>query len=82
MHAAGWRVLMAVCGHVSAGTVEGLFMADTGLTCCAFAGTGATPDTVVAGTESGVVHFLELPKLMPGGSCYNTTVGDIEQQGC
>ena len=47
---------------LGAGTVEGLFMADTGLTCCAFAGAGATADTVVAGTESGVVHFLELPK--------------------
>ena len=36
-------------------------MADTGLTCCEFAGTPGKPMTVVAGSESGVVHFLELP---------------------
>ena len=44
-----------------AGAVDGFFMADTGLTCCEFAGTSGKPMTVVAGSESGVVHFLELP---------------------
>ncbi len=36
-------------------------MADTGLTCCGFAGAPGKPMTVVAGSESGVAHFLELP---------------------
>ena len=36
-------------------------MADTGLTCCGFAVDDGKPNTVVAGSESGVVHFLELP---------------------
>ena len=44
-----------------AGAVDGFFMADTGLTCCGFAGAPGKPMTVVAGSESGVVHFLELP---------------------
>lgn len=43
-----------------AGTASSFFIADTGLTCCAFAGAGDKADTVVAGSESGVVHFLEL----------------------
>ena len=46
------------CG---AGAVDGFFMADTGLTCCEFAGLPGKGMTVVAGSESGVVHFLELP---------------------
>ncbi len=49
-----------IAGFFRAGSVDGLFMADTGLTCCSFAGTPA-PDTLVVGSESGVVHFLELP---------------------
>lgn len=49
-----------MCPLLDAGTVDGLFMADTGLTCCSFAG-AQQPDTVVAGSESGIVHFLELP---------------------
>ncbi|CAL8467022.1 g6558 [Coccomyxa elongata] len=60
--------LLATCSRdcslrvwqVSSGTVDGLFMADTGLTCCSFAG-AQQPNTVVAGSESGIVHFLELP---------------------
>ena len=44
-----------------AGAVDGFFMADTGLTCCEFAGLPGKGMTVVAGSESGVVHFLELP---------------------
>ena len=44
-----------------AGAALAFFTADTGLTCCAFAGAGGRADTVVAGSESGVVHFLELP---------------------
>lgn len=49
-----------MCLLLDAGTVDGLFMADTGLTCCSFAGV-QQPNTVVAGSESGIVHFLELP---------------------
>ena len=49
-----------MCLLLDAGTVDGFFMADTGLTCCSFAGAQQS-DTVVAGSESGIVHFLELP---------------------
>lgn len=51
-------MLLRACS--CAGTIDGFFMADTGLSCCSFAG-AQSPDTVVAGSESGVVHFLELP---------------------
>ena len=46
--------------HGMTGTLEGLFMADTGLTCCAFAA-GSDGGTVIAGGESGRVHFLIIP---------------------
>jgi len=41
------------------GTAEGIFMADAGLTGCAFTG-GAAPDGVAAVSENGAVHFLQL----------------------
>jgi len=45
---------------VPAGELEGLFMADASLTCCAFA--GAAKETVLlAGGDGGHVHLLDLP---------------------
>ena len=46
----------SVCGT---GAAEGIFMADAGLTGCAFTG-GAAPDGVAAVSENGAVHFLQL----------------------
>lgn len=41
------------------GAVEGFFMADAGLTGCAFTG-GALPNGVATVSENGAVHFLQL----------------------
>jgi hypothetical protein len=46
----------SACGT---GAAEGIFMADAGLTGCAFTG-GAAPDGVAAVSENGAVHFLQL----------------------
>ena len=47
---------------MSAGDLEGLFMADAGLTCCAFAGAG-NEAMLLAGGDGGHVHVLELPSV-------------------
>ncbi|KAK9840975.1 hypothetical protein WJX81_003475 [Elliptochloris bilobata] len=41
------------------GAAEGFFMADAGLTGCAFTG-GAAPDGIATVSENGAVHFLQL----------------------
>eukprot|EP00884_Botryococcus_braunii_P009373 jgi/Botrbrau1/18437/Bobra.0072s0025.1 len=45
---------------VCAGMLYAFFMADSGLTSSLFTG-GFPPDTLVVGSERGVVHFLALP---------------------
>ena len=44
------------------GELEGLFMADCGLTCCQFAGAGKE-SVLMAGSDGGHVHILELPAI-------------------
>ncbi|KAK9810336.1 hypothetical protein WJX72_008917 [[Myrmecia] bisecta] len=57
----------ATCSHdctlrlydADAGSLEGFFMADAGLTTCSFAG-GFPAKTLVVGSDSGAIHFLKL----------------------
>lgn len=49
--------LASVDSLLDAGVVDGVFVADAGLTCCVFA-----KDTLFAGDDSGILHLLELPR--------------------
>ncbi len=56
------RGLANLCLLAHAGGLRGLFMADSGLTCCEFAGPGKEA-VLLAGGDGGQVHVLDLPAI-------------------
>ncbi|KAK9868703.1 hypothetical protein WJX84_004909 [Apatococcus fuscideae] len=58
--------------HVSSGSCVGLFAADDPLVCCAFVGPRDS-QTLMAGSEGGAVHFVQMPPATAAATATPTT---------